>query len=667
MRKKTIKILSISIISLLLFNTIAFAGEAVKKDESVYVTLTEEGKQKQVIVSDWLHSEKDGKKTIEDKSNLKEIVNLKGEETPKVYKDKLVWETDKKDIFYQGKTDNKIPLKVDIKYYLNGKKVEPSKIAGKSGDVKIKIRIYNKDRKVVTINGKKKNVYTPFTVATVVNLPMDKFTKVKASSGQVISDGNNQVIAFVSFPGFKESLDIKEDILDMPDELVIEATAEKFELGPIMITATPNLPDIDKIADAKNEKELEDGVNKLKNSAVKLGDATGKLKDGASELNNGIVQAKSGSEELANGAKGLSGGAGKLSSGARGLSEGTKKYSENMTQFTNGVAGVANGMDTFNKKTGELSTGLNDLTGATGKLKNGQIQMGQGLDQSIDAVKQLKTGKQKELDVINMLANGVKALEAGVSKLYNIPGLSPVADKIMAGLKKQEEGLYGIQTSSMQLIAGLDKLQAGLTNLKNASDTMSAGLNELQVGQQKAASGASGLAKGSNQLNDATAKLKNASYGLQDGAVKLSEGAKNLEDGTIVFEQNTQELSEGAGSLDKGLAMLSDGSGRLSDGSRELDFEVQATVPGDGKSQDLFGKVDDIENILETKDVLVDMSKNYGVFTGKGKDMEATVKFIMKTDEIKAKAQASRKLTKREPEKQKRNGFIAWLKKIFHK
>lgn len=664
MEKRGLRILSVSIIFLLIFNTVALAVEPIKKDESVYVTLTEEGKQKQVIVSDWLHSEKEGKKTIRDKSDLKDIVNLKGKEAPKVYKDKLVWDTDKKDIFYQGKTNKNIPLKIDIKYYLNGKLVKPSKIAGKSGDVKIKIKIRNKDKKTANVKGKKKYVYTPFTVATVINLPMDKFTRVKASSGKIVSDGNNQIITFVSFPGLAESLDIEKNVLDMSDELVIEAEADKFELGPIMITATPNLPDIEKLADAKNEEELQDGIAKLKNSTVKLSNATGKLKNGAKELNDGVKQVKDGSKKLAKGTEDLTGGAGELSGGAKNLSEGTKKYYENMTQFTKGINDVAKGMDTLSVKTSELATGLNDLSSATDKLENGQIQINQGIQGSIDAVEQLKKGKQKELELTNMLLNSVNTLEDGVSKLYNFPGLSSVADKIMAGLKKQEQGLNGIKLSSMQLLGGLDKLQEGLINLKKGSDTMTAGLDELQVGQQRAASGAIELAKGSNQLKDATGKLKGGSYGLQDGAVKLSEGAKRLEDGTIVLKQNTDKLMEGAGSLDEGVSRLSDGSSKLSDGSTKLDIEVQAIVPGSTKSQNIFEKADDIEDILATKNVLVDMSKNYGVFTDKEENMESTVKFVMKTDEIKAKEAKPKRGVNKNVKKQ-HIGFLSRLKRLF--
>lgn len=68
-----------------------------------------------------------------------------------------------------------MPLKPEIKYYLDGKEVKPEDIVGESGSFKIQINIENQDKHRVNTGGKSKDAYTPYMVATVVDLPMNKF------------------------------------------------------------------------------------------------------------------------------------------------------------------------------------------------------------------------------------------------------------------------------------------------------------------------------------------------------------------------------------------------------------------------------------------------------------------------------------------------------------
>lgn len=250
------RIMSLVIMTSVLSSNIAYAGEIIKKDQTVYVNLSHEGKVENEIVSNWIHSNSKIN-NVEDVSTLKDITNVKGEEIPKVEGNKLIWNSDEKDIFYQGKTDKKIPIKVDITYYLDGKEIEPLDLAGKSGKVKIKINFRNLDEHIVKINGEGRKIYTPFTVVTALNLPIDKFENVELSDGELISDGNNQAITFVSFPGLSESLQLEkyEDTKDIniPENLEITADVKNFEMGPIMITATPELLTSDKINKIKND------------------------------------------------------------------------------------------------------------------------------------------------------------------------------------------------------------------------------------------------------------------------------------------------------------------------------------------------------------------------------------------------------------------------------
>ncbi len=63
------------------------------KEETVYVILDSTGKEKEVIVSDHLIN-RDGKEVIEDASTLKDIENVKGEETYSRSGDGITWKAD---------------------------------------------------------------------------------------------------------------------------------------------------------------------------------------------------------------------------------------------------------------------------------------------------------------------------------------------------------------------------------------------------------------------------------------------------------------------------------------------------------------------------------------------------------------------------------------------
>lgn len=75
------------------------------------------------------------------------------------------------------------------------------------------------------------------------------------------------------------------------------------------------------------------------------------------------------------------------------------------------------------------------------------------------------------------------------------------------------------------------------------------------------------------------------------------------------------------------------------------------------KGEEVTEKIDDL---VQVKDELVKMSKDYDTFTGKNSNMDGTVKFIMKTNEIKVQEQEDNK-----EEKQEESGrFINWIKNL---
>ena len=85
----------------------------------------------------------------------------------------MLWESDGKDIYYQGTTDEELPVEVKVSYKLDGKEITPEELKGKDGKVEITFDYENNSRQLVEINGSQEEMYVPFTMVTSLMLPTD--------------------------------------------------------------------------------------------------------------------------------------------------------------------------------------------------------------------------------------------------------------------------------------------------------------------------------------------------------------------------------------------------------------------------------------------------------------------------------------------------------------
>ena len=91
------------------------ALKKLSKNETVYVIADANGAAKKIIVSDWLKGV-DTKGKVKDVSNLKDVKNVKGDETYTVNEDNAYeWVANGDDIYYQGTGTTELPRKAQIK------------------------------------------------------------------------------------------------------------------------------------------------------------------------------------------------------------------------------------------------------------------------------------------------------------------------------------------------------------------------------------------------------------------------------------------------------------------------------------------------------------------------------------------------------------------------
>lgn len=220
------------------------AAGSVTKTETVYVNLKANGDVSKVSVSDWLHTDKN-EVYVDDMSDLENITNVKSKVTPVTDGEKLRWNMPDTDLYYSGTTDRELPISVQLKYYLDGKEIKPEDLAGKSGEVKIDIKMINNASKDGFVNGKKHKVYLPMLVVGGMVLPEGTFSGVTVKNGQSIGDGSKEIVVFTGMPGFSESLGFSEkDLGDLGglvigSEASVTATVENFSLGNLYFAALP--------------------------------------------------------------------------------------------------------------------------------------------------------------------------------------------------------------------------------------------------------------------------------------------------------------------------------------------------------------------------------------------------------------------------------------------
>ncbi len=249
--------------------------EEIKKTETVYVNLANDGQVTDVTVTDWLHVD-DPQVRIKDASNLTNITNVKTLTEPAKDGEYIYWDMDTTDLYYSGKSDKTPPISIRIQYYLNGVEVTADEIAGQAGHVDIRISVENELKRNITVDGKEYSIACPMIFVGGTILQDDEFSNVEIYNGSTLSDGSKQIAFFVGIPGIDESLGLTAlnlTIIDpslYSDTYLISADTENFELGNLMFAAMPlsaigtmgngNLPDnVDGIKDILTDLE---GVTK---------------------------------------------------------------------------------------------------------------------------------------------------------------------------------------------------------------------------------------------------------------------------------------------------------------------------------------------------------------------------------------------------------------------
>lgn len=564
------------------------------KEETVYVLTDANGNVNKTIVSDWLKN-KDGSDKLEDKSDLKDIENVKSDADYITGEDgAITWNANGEDIYYQGTTDKQLPVDVKVTYLLDGKEMSPSEIAGKSGKVTIKFEYTNNQKKEITVNGKKTEMYVPFTMISGMILDGNKFRNVEVNSGKVISDGNRLVVVGLGFPGMNSNLalsDITGDSkTEFPETVEVTADVEDFSLA---LTLTMGSADLISAVDVDSVTAVDD----LKDVVKKLVESTDALQTGSAKLNEGLKTLKNSFGTYSTGIKTyvntVNSNIGLLNEKVPSFVDGTKQISDGVGQIVGameGDNGAVSGANQLAQGSAELSNGLNDLansvgtvgstdnntvTGAVNNIATGSSTLFSYVDKMLAGFDDqngsygLTNGSKAVSDGSKAVSDGVNALVSQLNKMIQTINTS-ISDneKSIAQLNAVIRGGKNPQTGAdltAQEIAVYNAQIQQLTGANTALKTMLQNMNPETMNQQLTT-----LSQGAKSVADGASGVLNGVATLQNGLKEFKTQGNTLVQGTAQLNSSMSQLVAGIGKLQTGSVQVKDGSAALASGVNQL-------------------------------------------------------------------------------------------------
>lgn len=656
------------------------------KEESVYVKADASGNVKKTTVSEWLKNPEKG--TISDTSELKDIKNVKGDETFETGSSNSVsWKSEGNDIYYQGTTDKELPVDVKVSYKLDGKSISPEDLKGKSGKVEIQFSYDNKSKQTVNVNGEDVEMYTPFTMVSAMMLSSDEYSNVSVENGKLISDGDKNIVVGVAFPGLADDLNLKDlDMdIDIPETVTITADVKDATIGTSITMASAELMNEFGLDDIDSFDDLQDSIDDLE-------DATNQLVDGSKE-------AADGSKELADGVGTLNDGAGTLASGAGTLADGVNTLNEKSGTLVSGVNTLASGVQAYTGGVEEIYAGSNDLVSGAQELASGATALNEGIKTaktSADTLASTAAQVQGEIGTVASslgtaastltsilgenganLTAGVDVTVTGGQATLSDEKIAEIIEKKMAdadsttkeevkavvkeALEDSEVSGYTSQKSlngtgkkfveTINTVSGgLNNAQAKLTDKEHsvlaqgisgvtdgtgALATMLGTEGEKTIGRGAAgvAAGSASLQKGTETLQAGAKKLHDNSSTLNAGLTTLKDGGSQLASGVSQLASGANQVADGAGTLAGGTQTLLDGANTLADGNQTLaDGMQEYKEEAIDKLTDLFNG--DISGVTDRIDAMTNLAKEYKSFAGISDGVSGTTKFIIETEGI---------------------------------
>ena len=486
-----------------------------EKREAIYATLASDGKVNAIYVVN--HFKVTGAGNVKDYGDYSSVKNLTNIEPLTQNGDSVSFHADEGNFYYQGNmTTTELPWKFDIFYYLDGAKIVPQNLAGKSGELKIHM-VTKKNEKVNPIFSENYMLQISMTLDT------EKCANIIAPGGMIAFSGKNTIVTYMVMPG-------------KDGDISLFSTVQDFAMDGIQISAMP----------LKLGIEMPD-TGEMTDKMITLSDAISDFNDGVKKLNDGFADMSEGAKKLAKGSKEFDNGLSRLSDSSEQLTQASGQIDSALSKIVASLDNSSGGID----------------FSAIAQLPEGLAQLSQALSGISEGLTQLKGG----------LLNANNALDSAVASL---PDISQIAIESLssapsiAGLDENQRRTFNqlLQAyTTAQTVKGVYYGLHGDNGIKAAFDSAIASLDTMS-GSVDAIS--QNLSKISTEIKNPNITIFEQMQQLVYGLTALSNNYRQFNSGLIEYTSGVKELSSNYGRLHIGLVQLSDGTVDLHEGTKEL-------------------------------------------------------------------------------------------------
>jgi X-X-X-Leu-X-X-Gly heptad repeat protein len=578
------------------------AGSAVIQDNELVISqLGDNGQIESIQVLNNLHIAGGGVSTIEDGKNysVTSVRNLYSTKKIGQKENSLSVPTSSlgagsyEDLYYLASIDKKeiariqMPVKIQVDYYLDGKKVQPSQLYGKDGHLKIVCSLENTTgvEQEVEYQDSKGNlakklttVYTPYVVSlSGWEFDNRKFSNIKAPG---IAEESPEGV-MVNVKGITQvnwSVPLVPPKYPAKQYTVLEADGNNMELPSFKIAVIPIVPTTSEI----------DNIPTIHESFLKL-------YDGFDQIQNG-VGAREKDATLLFGLAAVKDGAGQISSGLGTLVDKLKTV-----KF--GIANPAFNAASYNADTGADANGNKPgVKDAVGLLKAGvqekalpayklQVIVLNMLEQSIGTSGEAVQEPDPSTSIMNDVAYLKSQVPAPQQKIIT-DNIEPKLNRLSNNLKVFKDGGNIVTaTGSMPYPASVKALEEGSNSTLAALEKVEGGLTMMDIG-----------------------------LGAVDKNGQPVKVMTNGQPGTILYALSYMQGSID-GQLVPGITKLQDGAGQIGTGAGTAKEAISSGLA-------TFESVPAIVSVLEKN------ANQADTFLGKPAGAVGTVAYIFQTPEV---------------------------------
>ena len=567
-----------------LFTTVSLAdSNSSKKEEVIYVNLDNSGKIDNVYAVNIFTG-----KEITDYGLYKEVKNMNTSDKINYNNGVIQINNSSDKLYYEGimYEDTQIPWDISITYILDGKEYSADEIAGKSGDLEIKISIKE--------NKKAKNVFFDnYALQTSVQLDTSLCRNIESDGATIANVGGLKQLTYTILPGKEKDIVISSDVVDFEmGSISINGIRLNLGIDSDSIDTSELTNQLSQLQDAVSE--LDNGANDLNNGAVKLNDGAKTLSDGINTIQQAlnILDTKSsdltsGSSEVYEALKTIKSELDKVSISSKDLS----KLSDASSSINSGIDTLVGGLKTIDSSIDSYYNALSN---------SGLSSVSELIDKNNQALSNLKiSNTQRDLysaynsggesgatKKLGELAQSGDTEAIALYQQVSAGNTSAVTNYItQAGTLISVESLLKANTEYIQgsdkLIRGIDSSLDGssnTTNLMTGALKLQSGYKEFDKNIQNLVSSLSSLITNMSTLKSGIDKLT-TNYGTLDTGIKeYTSAVEQINQGYSQIYNGALSMVSGTSTLYNGTKTLKNGTGEFKDKTSNIDSEVDDEI-----------------------------------------------------------------------------------------